>query len=87
MESGGGGYRTEVVTKAEYVERTLASGSGSGSGSGPNHHGVVCHTSAGNSYLIHHPGPDAVTTVTPASNMSKNWKVDHEITVNGTKTI
>lgn len=45
------------------------------------------HTDKGNSYLIHHPGPSGITTVTPASNMSKNWTKAHDIPVKGTKTV
>lgn len=41
----------------------------------------------GNSYLIHHPGPSGQTTVTSASNMSKNWVKSHEIAVSGQKTV
>lgn len=45
------------------------------------------NTDKGNSYLIHHPGPGSTTTVTSASNMSKNWTKTHDIPVQGNKTV
>lgn len=80
---GSGSWRQENVVSASYHTRPLAS-SGSGPGS---HHGVVVNTDKGNSYLIHHPGPSSVTTVTNASNMSNNWSKSHDIPVNGSKTV
>lgn len=80
---GRGSFRGEHVSSASYHTRPLATSS-----SGPaSHHGVVVNTKEGNSYLIHHPGPGHVTTVTPASNMSKNWTKSHDIPVQGSKTV
>ena len=84
---GGGpeGWRNEHVVSASYQTRPMAS---SGSNSGPgSHHGVIVNTDQGNSYLIHHPGPNATTTVTPASNMSNKWSEEHSIPVKGDKTV
>jgi hypothetical protein len=80
---GSGSWRNERVVSASYHTRSLATSS-SGPGS---HHGVVVNTDKGNSYLIHHPGPGSVTTVTSASNMSSNWSKSHNISVQGNKTV
>lgn len=48
---------------------------------------MVVHTDKGNSFLIHQPGPNSITTVTPASNMSRNWIKSHDIPVKGNKTV
>jgi len=79
---GSGSWREENIVSASYHTRDLSTASPVG-----HHHGVVVNTSAGNSYLIHHPGPSGVTTVTSASNMSSNWTKDHDIPVNGSKTV
>ena len=80
---GSGSWRNEHVVSASYHTRPLATSS-SGPGS---HHGVVVNTDKGNSYLIHHPGPTGITTVTPASNMSSHWTKSHDIPVHGSKTV
>ena len=86
--TNGGGpepFRRETVESAHYATRPLNSGS---SNSGPvEHHGVVVNTKEGNSWLIHQPGPNQMTTVTSASNMSNRWVKDHDIPVNGTHTV
>jgi hypothetical protein len=47
----------------------------------------VVHTDKGHSFLIHQPGLNSITTVTPASNMSHNWTKQHDIPVQGNKTV
>lgn len=79
------------MTSASYHVRDLSS-SGSSSGglgtaTGVGHHGVVVGTDKGNSYLIHHPGPGGLTTVTSASHMSKAWSKTHDIPVSGSPTV
>ena len=56
---GSGLFRGEHIISSSYQTRPKAT-----SGSGPgDHHGVVVNTKEGNSYLIHNPGPDGITTV------------------------
>ncbi len=81
---GGGSYRKERVVAASYHTRPLTGTLGN---TGITHDGVVVKTSAGNSYLIHQPSHGQCTTVTSASNMSKNWSKSHDIPVNGNKTV
>ncbi len=83
--NGGGNesWRKENVVSASYHTRPLST-TGSGPGS---HHGVVVNTDKGNSYLVHHPGPGGITTVTQASNMSSKWSKTHDIPVKGVKTV
>lgn len=71
-------WRNETVSSASYYQRELGSGKDSGPG---HHHGVVVNTKEGNSYLIHHPGPDQLTTVTQASDMSHKWTKSHDIPI------
>lgn len=78
---GSGSWRNETITSASYHTRPKST-------SGPGtHHGVVVQTKEGNSYLIHHPGPGHITTVTSASNMSKNWSKSHDIPVNSSRSV
>ena len=83
---GKGSYRKETVKSASYHTRPLSS-VGDSYKPGMDHHGVVVNTNQGNCYLVHHPGPGQITTVTPCSNMSSSWKKSHDIQVKGTKTV
>ena len=68
---GGGSWRSETVTSADYYKRPLSTLNNTHEDVA--HHGVVVHTKEGNSFLIHHPGPSGTTTVTPTTNMSAKW--------------
>lgn len=83
---GSGDWRNERVESASYHTRPV-NNSASSSLPGFDHHGVVVNTNQGNSFLIHHPGPNSITTVTPASNMSRNWTKSHDIPVNRGMTV
>lgn len=51
-----------------------------------DHHGILIHTSNGNSYLLHNT-PKTGPVVTDAKHMSKSWHKLHDINVFGDKTI
>jgi len=51
-----------------------------------NHHGIVLHTSEGNTYLLHNTFESGVV-VTDASHMSDRWHIEYDIPIAGKKTI
>ena len=85
---GSRSWKQEQVTSAAYYRRPLSmlvETQGLSS-----HHGIVIDTDAGHSYLLHAPGNGKQTMCFPISSGEKltdGWEKDHDIPVNGYKTV
>lgn len=77
-------WSNERIIRAEHAQRPLE---GNLRNIIPvDHHGIVLHTSFGNSYLLHNT-PNSGVVITDAIHMSNNWNINHDIPINNQKTV